>query len=137
MAEVQLGSFLRRVAARPHVWGRTDCVMTLFEWVRLRTGIDPVAVSGAAWSCEREANAVIAGVGGVRDGGAELFRRCGLVETDAPAVGDIGVIEAMRKGQGMHVAAIFTGARWAFPAEPRGLAMARGNLLVAWSLGTI
>lgn len=109
--------------------------MTLFEWVRLRAGIDPVAMVGAAWGSEREASAVIARVGGIRDGGAELFRRCGLEETDTPEAGDIGVIEVVRGDRVMHVAAICTGARWAFPAEPKGLVVTQGSIQIAWAIG--
>lgn len=134
MADV-LSVFLRAVAERPHLWGESDCVMTQFAWVRQRTGIDPAAIVGAAWHGEREARAVIAATGGVLDGGRELYARCGLAETVAPVRGDIGVIETGREGQVLHVAAICTGARWAWPAEPRGIAMARGIVRAAWAVG--
>lgn len=135
MAEVHLNEFLRLVASRPHRWGSTDCVMTLFEWVRRTSGVDPVAICGADWRSEREARTVIAAVGGILDGGAELFRRCGLAVTDAPARGDIGVIEHIHDGQQLHVAAICCGPRWAFPAEPKGIAMVRAVPLIAWKIG--
>lgn len=135
MAEVQLSAFLRTAAARPHVWGETDCVRTLFAWVRATTGTDPTKLFTAQWHSEAEAMAVIASSGGLVEAGRNLFQRCGLRETNDPRRGDVGVIRSAIGDRLVEVAAICTGPRWAFTVEPRGIAAIRGDVLVAWAIG--
>ena len=129
-----LSAYLHEVAGRRFAWGATDCVMTQFEWVRRRTGIDPAAVCGAGWRSLREALAVLGSVGGLNGGGVDLYARCGFEQTSRPARGDIGVIEVVRDGAPLHIAAICMGNTWAFAEEPAGMRVVVTKPVVAWIL---
>lgn len=39
----KLADFLAARAARPFLWGETDCALTIADWVLLATGVDPAA----------------------------------------------------------------------------------------------
>lgn len=127
--EERLAEFLRRAMGEKRAAGEWDCAMTLANWVREVTGVDPAfslrgSYSDAEWPeiVEREGG-LVALVGRLADG-------AGLSPTDAPGIGDIGVVETRIGPAG----AIRTRRGWALKLDD-GIVSARTlTVLAAWRL---
>lgn len=100
--------------ARPGVWGVSDCALALADWYQVCHGADPAAhLRGTyhdAASCARVTNwfqdpvAVVEGC---------LATVGGLPRVDGPAVGDVGILEAVDCGRAVPLGAVFAGKFWA------------------------
>ncbi|RJL08407.1 DUF6950 family protein [Paracoccus siganidrum] len=122
MTTPDLGAYVQRTAALPWCWGVQDCTIWAADWCLIRWGVDPAARYRGRYHDEA---------------GALALTRAGLLATvgpeiplrrkDAPAEGDIGVIEI----NGRQVAAIWSGAHWLF-RTPRGIGMTSRAAIAIW-----
>lgn len=126
----------RLIAGRAFVWGRSDCMTVIADWVRERTGTDPMrdlrGTYASAAECQRVTGYFRDPVGVVA---AQLEGVAGLVRTEFPQAGDVGVVE-VRQPDGLHsVGAICLGRSWAAKAEGDGPITFRPvRVLAAWDL---
>lgn len=129
-----LHAYLSVAARRAFDWGICDCMTLIADWVAQVRGVDPMAELRRCYdspaSCHRLTRYFDDPVGVVE---AQLG---GLSRTDAPAPGDVAVIEAPGVTRD-PVGAIWTGKSWACRA-PEGLTTIRPafvRILAAWSVG--
>ena len=105
---------IHRWKTLPFIWGETDCVLCLSDWVQQVRGVDPAeSVRGtydSRGSCHRETGYFRDPVG-VLDG---YLRPCGIERTDHPKPGDIGLILAREAdGRISPCGALWLGEAWA------------------------
>lgn len=114
-----------------HEWGYFDCMMTLADWVNDCMGIDPGADLRGTYG-----NPEVCAIGRKYRRDPELICRkafAGLDVTDAPKVGDIGLVRF--KGQRWPVGALCMGQEWGSKSEGRGVLVERPvAVVVAWSV---
>jgi hypothetical protein len=111
-----LDEFLRAEAAKPFLWGHTDCALTADRWVTLITGMSPLAVSGRIHRCESDARKWLEEPGGIAVAVNRVMRRAGFVKTKQPIIGDVGLV--VHKGK--LAVAIHAGSFW-FTRDEAGL----------------
>jgi hypothetical protein len=99
------------------------------DWVRQQTGVDPAVSLRGAYSTATGALRLIRGYGGFLPMWRQHMAAAGFVETDTPAVGDVGVVSH----PGQDIAAIRVPGAWAAKAE-RGVLIEDMPMLCAWSL---
>lgn len=127
----ELRTFLRQVARRQFVWGRSDCLLTGADWVRAVEGHDPAEAWRGHYDTEDEAEAILILGGGLRSMIGAALRR---PETASPRIGDVGVVPVRGLNGRADVTAICTGARWA-AKSPRGLWIGTAEPVAAWRIG--
>lgn len=128
-----VGGFCDEIARLGWSWGERDCLLWLGTWAQRNTGID----GGAPWrgryktalGCIRTLNRS-GGMDACIARGAAL---AGMVETDSPLVGAVGLIETHTAKGLAPVGAIFTGERWSV-LTPSGVVSIRTMPLRAWNL---
>lgn len=108
-------------------WGRTDCIMSVCNYVRDQTGIDPALPWRGSYSDEAGAVAICGAHGGVlglmRHGMALAGIAVGQRYEGAPVVALIG---------GQEIAGVDLGARIGVMAAGRGMIEMRAQVLEAW-----
>jgi hypothetical protein len=109
-ARADLTAFLREAAAAPFAFGEWDCAMTLANWVRLNTGIDPAPSLRGAYRSERGWKRIVIKAGGMVALVDRLASEAGLIRVLKPAVGDVAVIDVPSIGP---AGAIRAERRWA------------------------
>lgn len=131
---------LHRWAATPFVWGETDCMLVLADWIETVHGTDPAAglryTYHDALTCQRAVRWFTDPVGAVE--------RCletigGLPRTEAPEPGDMAVL-ALRgeDGRRMPTGALWLGRAWAIKGPEGTTTLAprvAGAPLAIWSVG--
>ncbi|APE43419.1 hypothetical protein BOO69_08310 [Sulfitobacter alexandrii] len=105
---------LHRWMSLPFIWGETDCMLVLADWIRTVRGADPAdhirGTYDSPGSCQRETGFLRTPV--------EAVEKClstigGLPRVDEPAPGDIALIRiADGRGGLMTAGAIWTGTAW-------------------------
>lgn len=105
---------LHRWAAMPFIWGETDCMLCLADWVLRVTGGDPaVDIRGtydSRGSCQRETGFLRDPVGSVEKCLATIG---GLPRVEEPKKGDVAVILARdADGRIGPCGAIWLGSAW-------------------------
>lgn len=126
----RLKEFLVKAASVPFNFGEWDCAMTLANWVREQTGIDPAPDLRGTYQTDEEWKAIVEAAGGMVYLVRCLALKAGLVPIVYPQRGDIGVIEVPRLGD---VGAIFSGTRWVCKLR-RGVYGGSTQFYVAWGL---
>lgn len=86
----------------PHVPGRGDCLLSIGDYIAARGGVDVSECFRGTYSTEAGAIAHLEAHGGP----VGLVDLTGLPHTDAPARGDVVVIDT---GEGVHIGALCTG----------------------------
>lgn len=128
---------LREFLALPHLfgWGGVvgdDCTTWCASWVLDQIGTDPAASLRGTYSTELGAHRVIQRAGGLVALIDSKLLPLGFTRTDAPAVGDIGVVRAaITNGRPADVAAINFSKTWAMLSPGRVVAR-RADLVAAW-----
>lgn len=126
MAEL-LATFLEEAAAEPFRYGSWDCAMTVANWIRARTGIDPAAEYRDRYGSIDEWQALVEREGGLVPIFDRLWLAAGLVRIASPVAGDVGVIPRPIGSAG----GIRVGDGWAVKA-PTGLGRRQSIALAAW-----
>lgn len=108
---------LHRWAGLPFVWGETDCVMVLADWVQRLHGVDPAADLRMAYRSAGECQRMT----GFYTEPVALFDRLltplGIARTAAPKRGDIGIVMLTVDGRQRPHGAICAGVAWATKGE--------------------
>jgi len=118
----RLAAFVGATAARPWDWAAENCTFWVADWGLVRWGLDFAARYRGRCRSEEDADALVGG-----DLVALVSPEIPLPRKDAPAEGDIGVIEF----RGRQVSAIWSGSHWLI-RTPRGVAMVRARAIAIW-----
>lgn len=128
---------LHRWAALPFAWGECDCVLAAADWVARATGHDPAEglrmTYGSPGECERVTRFFSDPVGLV----GPRLARAGLVPTEAPVRGDVGLVRLFARGALRPHGAVCIGKAWAAKGEQgvTSFRIAEGQLIAAWAVG--
>lgn len=123
-----LDAFLERMAATPFVDGRTDCALTLADWVVLNGHADPASDLRGRYRTALGRERIVRRHGGLVRVVGDRLERVVLAETANPVRGDGGVVRLA----GRDLAAICVGGgHWA--AKTDGLWVGHPDeVLKAW-----
>lgn len=89
---MHIADFVAAEAPKPFRWGETDCASTVDRWINLQTGKSPLAQAGLIYRDEFDATAILIERGGFPIIVNRAMRLVGFEKTDAPKVGDVGLI---------------------------------------------
>ncbi len=115
--EAMLADFLLASSVAPFVWGESDCMMEVADWVRRRTGFDAGGLWRGRYADQDGCRALIRAAGGFVPAMRATASAAGLVETDGPQRGDIGVVLAEivhlgRRRVRVPIGGVFLGRLW-------------------------
>lgn len=128
---------VHRWAGLPFIWGESDCILVLGEWIAQVRGTDPFETARGTYdsrgSCQRE-------TGFFRDPVGTLDRylqQAGVNRSRAPSVGDIGVLMARESdGRISPCGALWLGDAWACKGPDRTCTIGGdAGALAIWSVG--
>jgi hypothetical protein len=105
----------------PFEWGKHDCVLFVANWIKQKTGTDPLE-GLPTWSSEEEAQAAIEQLGGIAHVLDKKFNR---INPNLARDGDIAMVDGR--------IALFSGARIVGPSFGGLLYVNRLKALCAWS----
>lgn len=126
---LSLPEHLRIMGSTPFTWGVSDCCLAASDWMLAQRGIDPAAPLRGRYSTMRGALRHIRRLGGFETMVSDLMRAAGFVETDAPKMGDVGVVDS-DQGQAL---AIRTQIGWAVKGV-NGFVVAPFQHTKAWTV---
>jgi hypothetical protein len=118
------------MARATFVWGECDCSLAMADWVRVRRGVDPAATLRGRYDSAAGAMRHVLRLGGFERMGRSLMAENGFETTDAPKVGDVGLVDHPSVGP---VFAIRCALGWAVKS-PDGVAVDTYQTIVAWRL---
>ena len=125
-----LDAFLERMAATPFVDGRTDCALTVADWVMEATDCpDPASDIRGRYRTALGRERLLKRLGGLEAVMTACATRSGLRETKEPRRGDVGLVEF----GGRQFAAICLGRHWAIQSRA-GLFGTEAAILKAWEV---
>jgi hypothetical protein len=135
MAELlnnDLPAFLRQAAAQPFAYGDWDCALTLANWVRAATGVDPAPALRGAYGSERGYRRLLVAQGGLEALVDALAAAAGLrrIAPDEALSGDIGLVDVPTRGL---TGAIRSTDFWAIKLA-RPLTFVKVAAVAAWRL---
>lgn len=128
--DAALAATLRLWRRTAHVYGHSDCLLSIADYGRLLTGADIGLPWRGTYSTEAEAVEIVRKAGGAASllGGA--LTRAGMVPVDTPERGDALVVQVLN----LEAGALHLGQRVAMRL-PRGVTEIRADLvdiLGAW-----
>lgn len=136
-----LAEYLAAASRKRFAWGgEIDCWTFGLDWVRLRTGIDPLGEFRGSYSSARQARHIVRDHGGAFVFADSLLRPLGLVPTPGAGPGDIGIASAAwRKFHGRMIMAHATALcvrpeLWAIKPADGGIMLADFPIVHAWTL---
>ena len=126
-----LDAFLEQMAATPFVDGKSDCALTVADWVMAATGCpDPASDLRGRYSTALGRERLLKRRFGLHAVMAGCAMKAGLLPTEEPQRGDVATIKCGRQ----TLAAICLGDRWAVKSS-RGLdALKPDEIIFAWSV---
>lgn len=91
-----------------------DCTTYAASWVKAISGVDPAADLRGTYSTAEEANAIVAGAGGIAGLVGGRIEPLGWHRVDDPGDGDIGIVAAVSGVDGLlkEIPAIRFGPLW-------------------------
>lgn len=128
---MDLADFLSESARAPFAYGARDCGLWMADWVRAVRGVDPAAHLRGRYRTELGCARVLRRGGGLVAVARACFEGVGLIATETPKAGDVGVVQVMTAKGNAVAGAICTGPRWAVLAKG-GLISAQTEPLAAW-----
>lgn len=129
MIYADLALYLQSLATAPMVWGQNDCCMMAADWILGQKKVDVAAGFRGTYATEAEAEVLIERAGGLVPFASNLMAAQGFEPTDAPRLGDVGVITVT----GKETVAIKVQAGWAFKSD-RGVSVLRLDPVAAWAV---
>lgn len=128
-----LYAHLHRSMAQPFVWGQSDCMLDVADYLHLLTGYDCATRYRGLYSTALECHRL----SGFLDDPVKPFSLCvgefPLTKTSEPKRGDVGVVSIVDDRRLRSVGAIYLGKNWAAKAE-QGLAIGPArDVLAAWT----
>ncbi|MGC0052738.1 DUF6950 family protein [Brucella pituitosa] len=94
---MHIADFIAAEAQKPFRWGVSDCASTADRWIKLQTGLSPLAQAGLIYRDEYEATAILIKRGGFPIIVNRAMKLVGFEKTEAPQTGDVGLI--LRSGR--------------------------------------
>ncbi|WP_437871515.1 DUF6950 family protein [Methylorubrum extorquens] len=123
----RLNTFLREGAGLPFVWGQRDCSLWPCEWIKAERGIDPAEHLRGTYDTALACARIQRDAGGLPALAAHLAARAGLLTTDAPEAGDVGLVEFLDA----PLMALCTGPKWAIKTKD-GLVIVPATPVQTW-----
>jgi hypothetical protein len=123
-------AFLRAGARASFEWGSCDCSLFMADWCRKVRGNDPAATLRGQYSTAAGAMRHVLRLGGFETMARTLMAANGYVTTEAPRVGDVGLVAHPAVGP---VFAIRCALGWAVKS-PDGVAVDDYPVIAAWSV---
>jgi hypothetical protein len=105
-----LNEYLGSIGERPWQPGVLDCGIFIADWVKILTGIDPIADVRGTYSSEEEFDRILDREGGFLKSCSKRIRRVGFVRTMTAEVGYPAVVMAPFRFNGLEVDRRPTGA---------------------------
>lgn len=131
MNSVTLADFLRATGSKRFAWGSCDCCTWACEWVMAFRGVDPAARWRGKYKTERGAAGWIKRGGGSLEAiVAEAMTKAGLVPTNTPIAGDVGLLKT-RVGPTL---AVRCDRGWASIGLRGLVVVSRAQVLRAWAV---
>ncbi len=119
--------------AVPFVWGRSDCMMVLADWVWQVRGVDPAADVRGRYHDEASCEAVTGFISRPVEVMGHYAARAGLEQVQQARPGDVAIIQI-----GNHqLGALWNGQAWVSKSE-RGVHVAHPRFatpLACWEVG--
>lgn len=127
-----LTAFVREQGDRAFVWGESDCLLFLADWVLRAHGVDPGAPWRGTYGSLPEAQALYTQAGGKASLIDAGLTGAGLTwsHTSHPAPGDLGLVNTPTGGL---TGAVCLGTRWAFKGDRRAI-MRTATATQAWKI---
>lgn len=126
----RLTAFVAEGARTPFVFGRSCCAMWVADWIVAERGIDPAHDLRGTFRCHLGSLRLQRRSGGLATLVTGPLAATGLVETDEPATGDVGVVMT---NIGEIAGICMGGGLWAVKTKD-GVAVAPAALIKAWSI---
>lgn len=126
----RLTAFVATGASLPFVWGIRDCALWVADWVAAERGIDPALDFRGTFLCHLGSRRLQRMAGGLAVLVAGPLAAIGLVETEDPAAGDVGVVVS---SVGEIAGICMGGGLWAVKTKD-GVAFVPATLLKAWRI---
>lgn len=126
----ELKQFLRDSAGRQFDWIECNCGFWVCEWIRLVTESDPVGHVRGRFKTTTGFQRFVVSSGGNEAFSKEIASRAGLIETDEPILGDVGLVAT---GDGATMAIKVDANRWACKTV-HGIAIGPFEQITAWRL---
>lgn len=129
-----LYAHLHKWLTEPFIWGETDCMMVLADYL-IALGYDDAAAEwrglyDSAASCQKVSGFIKDPVG-VMDKAATLI---GLEPTDEPTRGDVGVVQIVDQTGPKTMGAVCLGKNWAFKGHNTVVIGKPISILAAWKV---
>ena len=96
-------ALVSEIMGRPWKWGEADCCAAACDVFLRLHGIDPMEPLRGACASREEAERVIGAMGGMIAMVDRLTARAGLVRTDAPQPGDLGITAERPEGRALCI----------------------------------
>lgn len=125
---------LHKWMVEPFIWGETDCMVVLADYL-IALGYEDAAAQwrgkyDSALSCQRVSGFLKDPVGVMESAATSI----GLNPTDKPSRGDVGVVQILDH-EGLKVmGAVCLGMNWAFKGEQNIVVGKPAKVLAAWKV---
>lgn len=90
----QWPAFAKASSLEPFQWGWADCMLDVADWLQAASGRDLGAQWRGRYATAEECRALFRARGGLARAMRQDAAAAGLIETDAPAPGDVGIVRA-------------------------------------------
>ena len=124
-----------RIATR-HVWGQSDCLTFVADWVQLLHGVDPAAdlrlTYGSFAECQRVTGFFTNPLGVVRP----RMTACGFAEGGPAVQGDVGILLQIISAQVTRpFGAVCMGHQWATLSDQGLMVLDAQKVVAVWPMG--
>jgi hypothetical protein len=123
-----LQNFIKSGAALPFDWVSCNCGFWVCDWIRVKTGRDPVLKYRGKFSSSVGFKRHIMSIGGNEAFSRTVAAKAGLKATDEPGRGDVGLVIT---GSGATMAICVGNGRWAAKSQD-GVCIAAFPMITAW-----
>jgi hypothetical protein len=124
----ELQNFIKSGSALPFDWVSRNCGFWVCDWIRVKTGRDPVLKYRGKFSSSMGFKRHIMAAGGNEAFSRAIAAKAGLKETDDPGRGDVGLVIT---GSGATMAICVGNSRWAAKSQD-GVCIAAFPMIIAW-----
>lgn len=129
-----LSDFMAQSLRTRFDWRQRNCLFWLADWVMIRRGADPVADLRGRFTTPQDCMRYLSDHGGLLAVVAARASAAGLILTETPQAGDIGVVQVAGVDEGDPVTgAICVGGLWSV-LSPGGLSTFDASPLAAWTV---
>ena len=130
-SRIQITKFIASEAAKPFIWGETDCCTFVNRFVQTFYNISPLDLYGRKHSCESEAKAWLSEKGGIVKAVCRVMRKSKFRQVKSFGRGDIGLLQL---ASGLVAMSIFDGSFWYTRHESGliGVIGGKAKILKAW-----